>query len=75
MTSAVGRTQAGMVVDWAVARHLRADAGGVGSTLLGTLAGDTGHLVGVSAICRRVSGIFAGFTLRQVSNQAERLVA
>ena len=32
-------------------------------------------LVGVWAICRGVSEIFAGFTLRQVGKQAERLVA
>jgi uncharacterized membrane protein HdeD (DUF308 family) len=32
-------------------------------------------LVGVWAICRGVNEIFAGFTLRQVGKQAERLVA
>ena len=32
-------------------------------------------LVGVWAICRGVSEIFAGFTLRQVGKQADRLVA
>jgi len=32
-------------------------------------------LVGVWAICRGLSEIFAGFTLRQVGQQAERLVA
>jgi uncharacterized membrane protein HdeD (DUF308 family) len=32
-------------------------------------------LVGVWAICRGVNEIFAGFTLRQVSKQADRLVA
>ena len=32
-------------------------------------------LVGVWAICRGVSEIFAGFTLRQVGQQAKRLVA
>ena len=32
-------------------------------------------LVGVWAICRGVNEIFAGFTLRQVGKQADRLVA
>jgi uncharacterized membrane protein HdeD (DUF308 family) len=32
-------------------------------------------LVGVWAICRGVSEIFAGFSLRQVGKQADRLVA
>ena len=37
-----GRSQAVVVVDRAAARHLRAGAGGVGSPLLGALAGDAG---------------------------------